>query len=303
MVALLRLYRSLKPDLVQHYTIKPVLYGGIVARVVRVPAVVHVVGGLGYVFKARGIKASLLRAGIKPFYRLAMGSPRVRVVFQNSDDRDVFLRDKFVDEAATVLIRGSGVDMTEFPPTPEPSGTPLVLLASRMLWDKGVGEYVEAARRIREGGVVARSVLVGDSDPGNPSAIPIAQLKAWHDSGVVEWWGWREDMPAILTHANVVCLPSYHEGVPKALIEAAACERAIVATDIPGCRDAVRHGENGLLVPVRDPGALATALRRLIEAPVLRRQMGMRGRAIVEQEFSTEKVAAETLAVYQKLLA
>ena len=303
LLALLRLYRALRPDLAQHFTIKPVLYGGLVARAVRVPAVVHVVGGLGYVFRARGFKASLLRAGVKPVYRLALGYPRVRVVFHNSDDRDAFVRDRFVDEAATVLIRGSGVDTDRFSLAPEPEGTPLVLLASRMLWDKGVGEYVEAARRLRADGVAARFVLVGGSDPGNPAAIPVAQLGAWHDSGAVEWWRWQEDMPAVFARAHLVCLPSYYEGVPKALIEAAACGRAIVATDTPGCRDIVRHEENGLLTPVRDPGALAAALRRLIEDPKLRRQMGMRGRAIVEQEFSEKKVVAETLSVYRELLA
>ncbi len=300
--ALMRLYRALKPDLVQHHTIKPVLYGGIAARLVRVPAVVHVVGGLGYVFKARSLKALLLRTGVKPVYRLAMGHPRTRVVFQNSDDRYEFLRYRFVDEAATVLIKGSGVDTAKFSPLPEPGGTPLVILASRMLWDKGVGEFVKAARRLRSEGVVARFALVGDNDPGNPSTIPTAQLDAWRRSGIVEWWGWREDMPATFAQAHLACLPSYYEGVPKTLIEAAACGRAIVATDIPGCRDAVRHEENGLLVPVRNPGALAAALRRLIEAPELRKRMGMRGRAMVEKEFSAEKIAAETLAVYRKLL-
>lgn len=303
LISLLRLYRTLNPSLVQPSTIKPVLYGGIAARMTRVPAVVHVVGGLGYVFKARGFKASLLRALIKPVYRLALRYPRVRVIFHNTDDLDTFVRYRFVNRAATALIRGSGVDMARFSPTPEPDGMPLVLLASRMLWDKGVGEYVEAARRLRADGIAARFVLVGDSDAGNPSAIPTVQLKTWHSKGFVEWWRWREDMPAVFAQAHLVCLPSYYEGVPKALVEAAACGRAIVATDIPGCREVVRHEENGLLVPVRDPRALAAALRRLIEAPSLRRQMGAQGRKIVEQELSDEKVAAETLKIYGELLA
>ena len=162
---------------------------------------------------------------------------------------------------------------------------------------------MEAARRLRADGIVARFVLVGDSDPGNPSAIPVARLDAWHDSGVVGWWRWREDMPAVSSRAHLVCLPSYYEGVPKkALLEAAACGWAIVATNAPGCRDVGRHEENGLPAPARDPGALAAALRRLIEAPTLRRQMGVGARAIVEREFFKEKVVAETLSVYRELL-
>jgi glycosyltransferase involved in cell wall biosynthesis len=172
-----------------------------------------------------------------------------------------------------------------------------------MLWGKGVGEFVAAVRILQEQGVSARFVLVGDSDPANPAAIPLAQLHAWMESGLVEWWGHRTEMATVLVQANLICLPShYGEGVPKVLIEAGACARAIVTTDATGCREVVRDGENGLLVPVRDPEALARAIITLLNDPPLRARMGARGRAIVVEEFSQEKVLGETLSVYRELL-
>ncbi len=300
--ALYRLYNSLRPDLVHHVTIKPVLYGGTMARLARVPAVVNVVTGLGYVFISRGLKGWLLRNSVKLVYRLALNHPNSRVVFQNPDDRETFVRNGLVDASAAVLIKGSGVDVNEFSPTPEPLGRPLVLLASRLLWDKGVGEYVEAARRLREEGVKARFVLVGDSDFGNPAMVMKGQLEAWHRSGIVEWWGHRDNMSAVFAQAHVVCLPSYREGLPKVLIEGAACGRPIVATDVAGCREIVHDEHNGLLVRPRDAVALADALRRLIENPSDRQRMGLRGREIVMTEFSLAKVIGDTLAVYRELL-
>ena len=188
-------------------------------------------------------------------------------------------------------------------PTPERDGVPVVLLASRMLRDKGVDEFVDAARSLRDAGVRARFVLVGETDRGNPTAISAEQLRQWADSGVVEWWGHQDNMKDVLAQAHIVCLPSLREGVPKVLIEAAACGRAIVTTDAPGCREIVRNGENGLLVPVRDSRALAQALRLLIENAPLRATMGSKGRDLVVREFSVERVVRETLGVYRDLLA
>lgn len=302
--ALLRLYRAVRPDLVHHVTIKPVLYGGIAARVARVPAVVSAVPGLGYVFVAGDRGAALMRALARSAYRIALGHPNTAVIFQNPDDRDLFLRAGLVDATRAALIRGSGVDLDAFRPAPEPDGDALVVLASRMLWAKGVGEFVEAARRLRGEGVRARFALVGDSDPGNPTAVPRERLEAWADARVIEWWGHRTDMPGVLARSHIVCLPTaYGEGVPKVLIEAAACGRAIVTTDSPGCREIVHHEENGLLVPPRDPVALAAALRALIEAPDRRRAMGERGRRIAEEGFALRHVVDATLSIYHRLLA
>jgi glycosyltransferase involved in cell wall biosynthesis len=300
--ALMMLYRGLLPDLIHHVTIKPVLYGGLAARLTRIPAVVHAVPGLGHVFVERGLRASLLRAAVKRLYRLAFAHGNAKVILQNPDDQALLERMRVIGSGESLLIRGSGVDMQAFAPRPEPDTIPTVILAARMLWAKGVGEFVDAARLLREQQVEARFVLVGESDPGNPSAVPVWQLEQWHDSGVVEWMGTCDDMPRIFAEAHMVCLPSYREGLPKVLIEAAACGRPIVTTDTPGCREVVRHEENGLLVPPRDAVALAAALRRLILSPALRAFLGKRGREIAVAEFGLEKVVEETLAVYRELL-
>lgn len=302
-VALVRLYRALRPALVHHVTIKPVLYGGLAARLARVPAVVHAVTGLGYLFIARSTGAAVLRAGAKALYRVALRHPRSRVIFQNRDDM-AFFRDRgLIRPGQPVLIRGSGVDVGAFAPRPEPAGAPVVLLASRMLWDKGVGEFVGAARRLRERGVAARFVLAGDTDPDNRAAVPGARLRAWRDAGLIEWRGRCADMPAAFAQAAVVCLPSYREGLPKVLVEAAACGRALVAADVPGCREVVQPGVNGLLVPARDEAALADALQQLIEDPRRRQAMGRAGRRLAVEEFALDKVVAATLGVYADLLS
>ena len=304
MIAMYRLYKKLLPDIVHHVTIKPVLYGGLAARLARVRAVVSAVTGLGFVFVSRGFGMRILRAGIKAVYRLALDHANSRVIFQNPDDRELFVRESLLLENRTVLIRGSGVDMACFFPHPEPDGVPLVVLSARMLWDKGVGEFVEAAIKLKAHGVRARFALVGDSDEGNFAAVPITQLSAWRDKGIVEWWGHQGDMPNVLAQAHVVCLPSFYgEGVPKSLIEAAASGRPIVTTNMPGCREIVQNEENGLLVRPRDVDSLVTALRRLIEDGDLRKRFGTRGREIAMAGFSIEQVVAETLAVYKELLA
>jgi glycosyltransferase involved in cell wall biosynthesis len=177
-----------------------------------------------------------------------------------------------------------------------------VILAARMLWDKGVGEFVEAARLLKKDGIECRMVLIGDPDPGNPASIEEQTLHDWHVEGIVEWWGHRENMVEMFALANIVVLPSYREGLPKVLLEAASCGRAIVTTDVPGCREIVHHNENGLLVPPHDSKSLAGSIKTLIENPKLRASMGMRGREIVEAEFSEEIVVSQTMAFYKEKL-
>lgn len=300
---LVRLYRKLEPDLVHHLTIKPVLYGGIATNFTRVKAVISAITGLGYVFGGAGYARALLRRFVILLYRLALRHRNLRVTFENREDREEFIRLGLVSDGNSVVIKGAGVDMTKFTPSAEPDGKPIVALPARLLWDKGIGDFVEAATLLRAEGTDARFVLVGDTDPGNPSAVARKQLETWHRKGIVEWLGFRIDMPAVFRSMHIVCLPTFYpEGVPRVLIEAAACGRPIVATDRPGCREVVQDGDNGLLVPAHDAAALARALRRLIEDPVLRKRMGARGRARAESEFSQELVHAQTLAVYRELL-
>jgi glycosyltransferase involved in cell wall biosynthesis len=298
-----RTYQRLRPKLVHHVTIKPVLYGSIAARLVGGIAVVNAVSGLGYAFMSRDRRARAIRPFVRALYRIALGRPNSRTIFQNPDDLSDVVKMGAVQPRHAVLIRGAGVDCARFRPAPEPSGLPIVLLASRMLWDKGVKEFVEAAGIIRGHDKTARFVLVGAPDVGNPSAIPVEQLEAWTREGVVEWWGQRDDMPEVLAQASVVALPTlYGEGVPKVLLEAAASGRPIVATDVRGCREIVRPGVNGLLVAPRNSMSLADALRDLLSSPELRMRLGRAGREIALAEFAEEGVVERTLGVYRELL-
>lgn len=296
-VRLTNLYRREKPDLVHQFTVKCVLYGSLACLLLGIRFIVNSVTGLGYVFLEGGGRRPWLRGFIKSSYRLVLR--HTWVIFQNPDDQSVFLESHLVDPKQVALIRGSGVDIQRFSPRPEPSGLPLVVLPGRMLWDKGVGEFVEAARVLQSEGLQARFALVGDSDNENPASVYELQLHEWEKEGVIEWWGWKENMDDVFSQAAIICLPSYREGLPKTLIEAAACGRPIVTSDVPGCREVVRQGENGLLVPAREAGALAKALKDLLQNPETRREMGICSRKIAEKEFSMELVISQTLAFYQ----
>jgi glycosyltransferase involved in cell wall biosynthesis len=258
---------------------------------------------MGYIALARGLRGEVLRLITRVLYRGFLPRRSSRVIFQNRSDRDHFLAARLVPEASVVVIPGSGVDIRRFHVTPEPAGEPVVLMASRMLWDKGVGELVEASRLLRARGLKPRIVLAGRPDAGNPRTISQEQLRQWGADEGVEWVGHREDMPDLYARAQVVVLPSYGEGLPKSLVEAAACGRAIIATDVPGCREAVDDGVNGLLVKSRDPVSLADAIQALLQDPDRRAAMGRRGRERAEREFSDEQIVGQTLAVYDELLS
>jgi len=299
---IVRIYRKERPSIVHHVALKPVLYGSLAARMTGVPAVVNAIAGLGFIFVSRGRRSELRRKIVEIAYRFAFSHKNTIGIFQNAEDLNLFTASKIVRPEDTVLIRGSGVDTSFFSHQPEQNGIPLVVLASRMLWDKGVGEFVDAARRINQDGLKGRFVLVGDPDPENPMTIPDGILNEWHVDGVVEWWGHRDDIPNIFAQANIVVLPSYREGLPKVLLEAASCGRAIVTTDVPGCREVVHNNFNGLLVPPHDSAALSDALLALIHDPQLRAAMGARGRAVVEAEFAEHIVVKKTMGIYEKLV-
>jgi glycosyltransferase involved in cell wall biosynthesis len=306
LVLLLRIYlayRRERPDVLHHIASKPVLYGSLAAIFLpRKPAIINAPVGMGYVFSSRERLARLLRPLLRVGYHLVMNPGHSRVIFENPDDAADFVKNGGVREADAVVIRGAGIDVSRFHPVNLPAGPPVVALVARMLRDKGVCEFVEAAHRLHDAGVAARFVLVGDPDPENPTSIPLEQLRSWHGHKGVEWWGWRDDMVSTWHQVHIACLPSsYREGLPKALLEAAACGLSIVTTDTVGCREVVRNGDNGLLVPIRDVPALAEALHILISDADLRTRMGKRSRATAEREFSSEQVIGETLAVYRSL--
>ncbi|NWB85482.1 glycosyltransferase family 4 protein [Pseudomonas gingeri] len=296
-----RLLWKIRPDLLHLVTIKPVIYGGIAARLAPVGGVVAAVSGLGFVFLSRGVKAVALRKFVVFFYRVAFGKRNLKVIFQNSDDRDLLVSLGALEYSRSILIRGSGVDLSHYENTFERSGVPIVCLAARLLRDKGVVEFVEAAKLLRARGVSATFQLIGDIDPGNPTTITEEELKLWREEGVVQLLGFRKDVAQLFAHAHVVTLPSYREGLPKVLVEAAACGRAVVTTDVPGCRDAIDVGKSGLLVPVQDAGALAAALELLITNSVMRRRMGEAGRVLAEREFAVEKIVQQHLSIYRNL--
>ena len=300
--ALYRLFRRVAPDLVHLVTIKPVVYGGVAARLAGVPAVVSAVSGLGYVFSERSARARAIARAVRPLYRAALGHPRQRVIFQNEHDREALaaLGARLGDRSE--MIRGSGVCLETFAPAPEPEGPVTVMLPSRLLREKGVAEFVAAAERLRAEGLEARFVLVGAAPEGNPSRVPDEVLEGWRAAGAVEFWGHRDDMPKVLAQAHVVVLPSYYrEGLPKVLLEAAACARPVITTDWPGCRDALVPGETGLVVPPRDGQALADAIRRLVGDTTARRRMGRAGRALAERAFCVRAVAERHLEIYEAL--
>jgi glycosyltransferase involved in cell wall biosynthesis len=297
---LLRIYRQERPAVVHHVTIKPIVYGSIAARFAGRPAIINAVAGLGYTFLP-SVRRSLLGKLTLRLYRAACSGARTLVLCQNPEDQRALIDLGIVPSERTALIRGSGVDVTKFAATRPPENVPIVLLSGRMLWDKGVREFVDAARILRERGVAHRAVIAGILDSENPNGVPGDELQRWHDEGAIEWWGQRSDMPFVLSQASIVTLPSYYpEGVPKSLIEAAACGRAIVATDVPGCREIARHGVNADLVPPRDPLRLADAIAALLADGARRAAYGEAGHRIASEEFSEERVLSETLALYRR---
>ena len=298
---LIRIYKQEKPSLLHHFTIKPVLYGSLASRLVNKPAIVNSITGLGYLFLTSSFKGSVLRAFVLPLYHLALRASNVRVIFENQDDQQTFLNHYLIKENQSTVIEGTGVDITRFVPYPEEQGKLLVVMPARLLWDKGVGVFVEAAKFLQKDRDV-RIAVVGKPDPGNPANIDEFQLRAWLEDGSVEFWGFRDDMEEVYRQAHIVCLPSMGEGLPTVLIEAAASGRPIVATDVPGCREVVEHGINGLLVPPNNAVALAQAIATLVDDPYLRKKMGEASRQKAVNEFAVDKIIEQTIAVYYSLL-
>ena len=293
-----QLIRRIKPDLVHHVAMKPVIFGGLASRLLGVPGVVHAITGLGFLFIRDDWPVRLIRALIMPLYRFALGHPNARVIFQNPDDLKLFLSHRLVREEATLMIKGCGVDMATFSPRGAQDGSIVVMFPARILGDKGVHEFVHAARTLKAAGATARFVLVGRRDPANPTDVAEATIRAWEAEGLVEWWGFRTDMPTVLGQADIICMPSYREGLPRGLIEAAACGLPIVTADVPGCREVVHHGESGFLVPVRDGPATAQAIGKLLDDPDLRTAMGQAARQLALAEYTVEAFVADTLAAY-----
>ena len=297
---LYRLFRKVKPALVHAVTIKPVIYGGIAARLARVPAFVAAVSGLGYVFinQQAGIERKLAIA----LYKVALGHRNSKVIFQNTSDRDVLLQAKVVRASQVVMVRGSGVELQKFVVQAPPAEPPVqVLMVARLLNDKGVREYVAAAKLSAEANAQIVWRIAGGPDAGNPASVSKEQMQAWHELGIVQWLGERTDIAQLYAQSHIAVLPSYREGLPKSLVEAAAAGVPVVTTDVPGCRDAIEPNVSGLLVPVQDATALWLAVQKLADDKALREQMGQAGRALAETVFDVQKIAAQHIAIYESL--
>ena len=297
-----KLFRRLKPDLVHLVTIKPYIYGGIAARLAGVPAVVSAVSGLGSMFERKDLKRRLFRNFLYPFFRYAFNHKNQIIIVQNQDDGIKLVQLGLLPPVKIRLLRGSGVDLLKFNCKVELRGQIVISFVGRLLRDKGVFEFVEAARLLRLRGLNLRCWLIGDADPGNPTSVNHHDLGVWNSADYVEVFGFRKDIPELFLKSHIICLPSYREGLPKALIEAAAAGRAVVTTNVPGCRDAIINGETGVLVPVKDAKKLADALQGLVLHPQERIAMGKAGRLLAEQNFAVEKIVEAHLKIYKEVL-
>lgn len=299
---LVRIYKSERPDVVYHVAIKSIMYGSIAARLVGVQHTVNLFSGLGVVFISEAPKFRLIRVLVKPLLRWAMAPETTRMQVQNPDDL-ALLNDLGISTARkSDIVPGSGLDLENFPATPEPqTDTIKTMLVSRMLWDKGIGELIEAARLLKARSVQLDIVLVGAPDSANPASISQEQLKAWVDEGLVTWLGHRSDVPALIAQSHIAVLPSYREGMPRSLMEAAAIGRPLVAFDAPGCRDLVHDNANGLLVPFKDVPALADALERLAKDGDLRHRLGRQARRDIERTYSADAIRTKLKTIFEHL--
>jgi len=283
--------------------LKPILYSALQLKRKNTYANIYALGGLGFVFSSSKLKAQILRSFLVIILRWVLGGERVRVILQNPDDFNLLLRLKVITNNKTRLIRGVGVDTNLFSPSPKLHDKPIVLLPARILWDKGIADFVEIANRMKSYEVDVRFVLVGDPDPHNPESVSILQLEEWIKKGVIEWWGHKEEMQNIYQQATIVCLPSYREGLPKSLLEAASCALPIVTYDVPGSREVVIDGINGFLVPLKDEHALLNAIKKLLNDASLCDKFGQAGRELAIREFSQQKIASETKKIWEEVLS
>ena len=299
---LARIYAQERPTVVHHFTIKPNIYGTLAATILRVPWIINTWTGLGYMFSS-ALPAKMMRVWLIPFIRVLYRQSRVYTVFLNPEDQRQFLRLRLIHPARTMLLLGEGVDTKQFSPTYNSRlHPPVVFMACRLLWDKGLGEFVEAARRITSEGIPAQFWVAGEPDFGNPRSVLPETLEKWKHEGIVKFLGYREDIDQLLKQVSISVLPSYHEGVPVFLLEAMASGVPVVATDIPGIRVAVQSGIHGFLIPPRDAGALTEAIRRLLLNPDLRLRMGREARKHVERNFNRQEVTLKWLNFYSQIL-
>ncbi len=300
LLELIRLVRRLKPELLFTISMRPMLHGSLLARIFRTPAA-HLVTGLGFLFTGDTERQSRLRRLVLLALRLTLNDRRQSLLFQNREDLETFHGAGLGRPAQSHMVGGVGTDTQRFQPGEKAATPPVIVAGMRLLRDKGVLEYVEAARLLRRWGLDFRALLAGKPDLGNPSSLTLEEVQALKDEGAVEVLGFREDIEEVLAGADIACLPSYREGFPKFLLDAGAAGCALVATNVPGCREIVRHEETGLLAAPRDGASLATALKRLIEDPALRGELAERARREILEQHTPERFARRCYEVASSL--
>lgn len=291
--------KKVSPEVVHLVTIKGVLYGGLVTRFKKIKVRVASISGLGFVFIDKGTKARIIRFLVTKLNRVALNSSNTKVIFQNENDRHIFIDNKIIKSDQSHIVHGSGVDLDRYKFLPEPSGEKVVMFLARLLKDKGLVEFLDAAVALKNSGFKARFVLVGDIDIHNPSSITQVELDRYTSSGSIEHWGFTKNVSKAIRRSHVMVLPSYREGLPKSLIEAAACGRAVITTDVPGCRDAIIPNETGILIPAKSHHAIANAIKDLCSNEVLRKEMGRNGRTLAESRFDIKDVIDIHLSLYR----
>lgn len=299
---ILTLFKSERPNIVHLVTIKPYLYGGIIARLTGVSSVVSAVSGLGTIFIHNDFKSKFLRFLLYPLYHFAFNHTNQTVIVQNKEDARLLESWGVLNLNKVQLLRGSGVNLDNFVNLEEHDTTPVVCFVARLLVDKGVYEFASAAKILNKRGVRARFFLAGGLDHNNNTGLNSNDLNKIKEEGFVEVLGYQKDIPELYSKSHIVCLPSYREGLPKSLIEAAAASRAVITTDVPGCRDAIEPNISGLLVPVMNDEALADAIHDLIKNPEKRKNMGKAGRLLAEKEFRIEKIVDSHIRIYEDLI-
>ncbi len=293
---------NIKPHLVHFVSMKPVLYGGIIARTLKVPGTINAITGLGFLFVTSSFLAKFLRELVFIIYKFSLNHKNSISIFQNNDDLALFLNKNLVKKSNTVIIKGCGVDTNEFKPKKNFSEETIVMFPARIIGDKGANEFFDAALRLKKDGIKARFVVVGRLDPDNPTNIDKKIIENLIEKKIIEWWGFSEKMNETLSKASIICLPSYREGLPKVLIEAASLAKPIVTTDVPGCREIVINGQNGLLVPVKDSIKLSVAIKKLIYDKNMQEIMGINGRKFVEKNFTSQEFVSKSIKIYETIL-
>ncbi|WP_343313822.1 glycosyltransferase family 4 protein [Brucella sp. BE17] len=299
-----QIYRRIRPDVVHHIALRPIVVGAFAAWFARLRKIINAPVGMGFVFSSDTTKARLLRPIVMMALRVALRGHNKLIIVENNDDRTDLITRNLTKPEQLFLIEGAGVSLIDFPYVKrEREHNIIVMLAARLLREKGVREFVEAAKIFKAERLSCRFVLVGEPDPDNPGSVDRDELNGWCDQSIIEWNGRSENMAETIRHADIFCLPSYREGLPKSLLEAGASGCAIVTTAVPGCREIVTHLETGLLVPPRNAVALAEAIRMLVQDKKLRIDLAVSARKKVEDKFSNEIVIARTLEVYERAIS